>query len=250
MEREEQEFEINFPQLFRYLWKRVWAIVLALVLCGGIGFASAQFFTAPVYEASAKMIINTRNDTAQNVTSDQISSAQRLVDTYAIIIRSRTVLSQVIDELGLSMRYETLNQKISVSSVNGTQIIKIAATHTDPYLAVQIVDKILSVAPAAIMETVEAGSVKTVEGAYCSGLPVSPNVPRNTVLFALLGAVLACGVLVAMFLTDTTFKSELDIQEVLSLPVLGVIPSLESCSGSAQSNSRQRRSENKGGIRK
>ena len=46
------------------------------------------------------MIVNTRQDTTSNVTSDQINSATKLVSTYSIIIKSDTVLQQVIDNLG------------------------------------------------------------------------------------------------------------------------------------------------------
>lgn len=53
------------------------------------------------------MIVNTRQDTTSNVTSDQINSATKLVSTYSIIIKSDTVLQQVIDNLGLSLTYES-----------------------------------------------------------------------------------------------------------------------------------------------
>ena len=47
------------------------------------------------------MIVNTRQDVNANVTSDQINSATKLVSTYSIIIKSDTVLQQVINDLGL-----------------------------------------------------------------------------------------------------------------------------------------------------
>ena len=63
---------------------------------------SRNFLITPQYESSALMIVNTRQDTTSTVTSDQINSATKLVSTYSIIIKSDTVLQQVIDDLGLS----------------------------------------------------------------------------------------------------------------------------------------------------
>ena len=60
------------------------------------------------------MIVNTRQDTTSNVTSDQINSATKLVSTYSIIIKSDTVLQQVIDNLGLSLTYEKLAERVTV----------------------------------------------------------------------------------------------------------------------------------------
>ena len=64
----------------------------------------------PQYESSALMIVNTRQDTTSTVTSDQINSATKLVSTYSIIIKSDTVLQQVIDDLGLSLSYSELKK--------------------------------------------------------------------------------------------------------------------------------------------
>ena len=69
------------------------------------GFGVSKFLMTPKYQASALMIVNTRQDTTSNVTSDQINSATKLVSTYSIIIKSDTVLQQVINNLGLSLTY-------------------------------------------------------------------------------------------------------------------------------------------------
>lgn len=72
----------------------------------------------PKYQASALMIVNTRQDTTSNVTSDQINSATKLVSTYSIIIKSDTVLQQVINNLGLSLTYPELAGRVTVSAVD------------------------------------------------------------------------------------------------------------------------------------
>jgi capsular polysaccharide biosynthesis protein len=84
-------------------------------------------------------------------------------------------------------------------------------------------------APDIIIDTVEAGSVKTIDKPTVSSSPVSPNKKINALLMAMLGIIVSAGFFILKFMLDNTFKSELDIKKHLDLPVLGIIPSIESC---------------------
>ena len=229
MKNEEREIEIDLMQLFRVLWKNIKYVIVATVILGMIGLLGSALLLTPIYEANAKMIVNTRKDTTQTVTNDQLNSAKSLVSTYAIIITSRDILNEVIDELDLNVSYASLKSSIRVQAVNNTQVMEVVVQNADPEIALAVAAKILEIAPDVLVETVEAGSVKPVEQAYVGKDPVSPNIMKNTVIMAFLGFVLACGVIIIVFLSDTTYKSELDIQNDLDLPVLGVIPTIESC---------------------
>lgn len=227
MNREEQGIEIDLMQMVRTLLGNLKYIVLATVLFGILGYFGSTMLVTPIYEAGAKMIVNTRKDENQNVTNDQINSAKNLVDTYAVIIRSRDVLNQVIAELNLPETYSQLASCISVKAVNNTPVMQVIVQHSNRDTALAVASKLLEVAPSAIVERVEAGSVKTVEQAYASNEPVSRSALYNAVLSAMVGFILVCAVIVIVFLADNTYKSDMDIQRDLGLPVLGVIPAAE-----------------------
>lgn len=229
MNKEQQGIEIDLMQLARTLWENAKYIVLVTVIMGLLGFAGSTIFLTPVYEASAKMIVNTRKDDTQNITNDQINSAKNLVDTYAVIIRSRDVLNRVIAELNLEESYGQLAECVSVHAVNNTQIMEIVVRHKSPGIAQAVAAKLLEISPDVIVATVEAGSVKAVENAHTTPNPIAPNVFKNAVIMAMLGFVLTCGVVVVVFLSDNTYKTDLDLQNDLDVPVLGVIPTAESC---------------------
>ena len=229
MNREEREMEIDLLQLIRTLWGKAKYILLVSVIFGILGAVWSSAYVTPIYEASAKMIVSNRKDDSQYVTNDQLNSAKNLVDTYAIIIRSRDVLNQVIEELDLPESYGQLQGKIGANSVNDTAVMKITVHHSNPATAAAITAKILMIAPEIIQEKVEAGSVKIVEGAYVSPNPVSPSVVKNTVLMAAIGFLLSCAVITVIFLADNTYKSDMDIQNDLNVLVLGVIPKVECC---------------------
>lgn len=170
------------------------------------------------------MIVNTRQDTTSNVTSDQINSATKLVSTYSIIIKSDTVLQQVIDNLGLSLTYQQLASRVTVSAVDDTQVMKITVRSDNPEWARQVCEQITVVSPDVILESVEAGSVKVISSAAVNPTPVSPNVGRNTMLGGVLGLVISVGIILLAVLLDNKIHTEDDIAKYLDLAVVGVIP--------------------------
>ena len=149
----------------------------------------------PKYDSSALMIVNTRQDVNANVTSDQINSATKLVSTYSIIIKSDTVLQQVIDNLGLNLTYAQLNKRVTVAAVDDTQVMKITVQSDSPEWARQVCEQIITVA-RMIKEAVEAGSVKVISNPSLATEPVSPNIKKNTMLAAAVGFVLVIGIIV------------------------------------------------------
>ncbi len=224
-----QEREVDLFQLAGVLWKNVKFIIVATVIAGLLGLLGSVLLMTPIYEANAKMIVNTRSNETENLTNDQLNSAKSLVNTYAVIITSRDVLKQVIDDLDLDISYKNLKASIQVQAVDETQVMEIVVRNPNPKTALAVADKILNIAPDVLVETVEAGSVKPVEQAHVGSKPVSPNILQNMIIMSFVGLVLASVVIVVVFLSDTTYKSELDIQNDLNLPVLGVIPTIESC---------------------
>ena len=98
-----------------------------------------------------------------------LTTAKNLVATYGIIVKSDTVLDQVIEELGLDMTYEQLADRVSVSAVDSTQVMQISVQDENPAEAKAIVGKIVEIAPDVIQEAVEAGSVKVISDARCGG---------------------------------------------------------------------------------
>lgn len=227
--QERNEKTISIQELFILVKRYLLIVIIAGVIGGVLSYCVCSFVVDPVYEASAKMIVNSRQEQTGTVTNDQITSSQKLVDTYAIIVRSQPVLEPVIKNLGLEVDVEQLARKITVTSVNDTQVMQIAVQLTNRELALQIVEQIVVICPDVIIEAMEAGSVKTIEPARLRKEPVSPNTSLYTMIAAFLSMVVVLLVLIVRFLVDNTYKSETDLRNDLDLPVLGVIPDYECC---------------------
>ena len=211
MNKEERGLEINLLQFIRKLLENARYIILVTCIFALLGYVGSEFFMTPVYQASAKMIVNSRND--QNMTNDQYNVSSKLVETYAVIIRSRDVLNKVREELDLKEGYGNLAKSITVKSVNSTPVMQINVQHTDKNTALKITEKLMEIAPGVLQNTAESVSVNPVEQAYADASPVSPSVFKNTVLMGFVGFAFTCLVLLVMMLLDNTYKTDFDVQK-------------------------------------
>ena len=234
-EREASDMDDNFEQgyavvvleLLQALKEKIALILAAAILAAALGWGFSAFLVPKRYEASVNMIVNTRTEITGVVTSDSISSARNLADTYAIIIKSNKVLNQVIDRLGLQMSFEELYDIVSVNDINNTQVMKIAAQCSDPALAEQIVQTISEIAPAIVADAVEAGSCKVVSDVYTAQKPISPSPLRNAALYGAAAMLLVCAAIVLRELFNDQIIDDNDLEKKLGIPALGVIPDVE-----------------------
>lgn len=223
MDNEENEV-IDLTEILSAVRQHLLELIFVTLAAALVGFTASKFLMNPKYDSSALMIVNTRQDVNANVTSDQINSATKLVSTYSIIIKSDTVLQQVIDNLGLNLTYAKLNKRVTVAAVDDTQVMKITVQSDSPEWARQVCEQIITVAPNVIKEAVEAGSVKVISNPSLATEPVSPNIMKNTMLAAAVGFVLVIGIIVLQVLLDNKINTEEDVTKYLDMTVLGVIP--------------------------
>lgn len=223
------EKEIDLGVILNILKRNLILIIIVTLVFGTGSYLYSRFFIEKKYSASSTLIVNNKSNDKTTYNTTELNAAQDLAEVYAIIIKSDTVLQQVIDNLHLGMTYTQLNSCVSVSSVNKTQVFKITMTYTNAEFAKKVMEEIVRVAPPIIADKVEAGSVKVISDPRIdnNGNPVSPNSKRNALIGALAGLVL---VLVFIFLKEminNKFKTEDDIINTLHVPLIGIIPNVD-----------------------
>lgn len=226
-----EEYEtIDLLEILRLLKKNLLVILAVTILLAVAGYLISTFAMTPQYEASATLIVNSREDQAAAqapITNDQLTSATKLVDTYAVILTSDTVLDKTISNLNLNMSYNDLVERVRIESVNSTQVMKITVKDTDPERARAIAADIVEQAPEIIIQTVKAGSVEIISQAKAEPEPVSPSKAKNTVLAGMLGLVISVGIVILRYLLNNKFMTDDDITNKLGLTVLGIIPQID-----------------------
>lgn len=224
---EEQELEISLQEIIMILWRKVWLIALCLVLGGGIGFGISRYLIDPTYASRVSMYVNNnkdRGETALNI--NDLNASQKLVATYIEILKSEVVLNDVIEQMALAYTTGELRGMISASAVNSTEILEVIVTSKDAEEAAAIANKLAEVAPPQIIRVVQAGDVQLIDEAVLSLESVAPNTKLNTLIGAMIGIVLAAGVILVLAMLDISVKSAEDLSKRYDLPVLGTIPDL------------------------
>lgn len=227
-----EEMEIDLLRLLQALWRKAWAIILAAVIFGAGSLGFTAMFVTPLYKAEALMYVNSSNislgGAKVSISQAELSAAQTLVDTYIVIMNTRTTLEEVISQSGIPYTYEEIieSEMIQAAAVNGTEIFKIEVTSPDPQEAELIANTIAQVLPEKIASIVEGSSARIVDYAVVPVEQDSPSLVKNTLIGAVLGFVLACGVVVVLELMDEQIHDSDYLQQTYDIPVLAVIPDL------------------------
>lgn len=222
--------ELDLKRIADKLFHRLWLIILLSVLGAVIAFAFTYFFITPMYESSAMFYVNNNDlsvgDTSLSISTGDITASKSLVDSYIVILNTRTTLNDVIDYSGVSLSYAELRNMISAASVNSTEIFEIVVTSSDPYEAERLANAIAYVLPKRISSIVEGTSAKIVDTAIVAASPSSPSFSKNTILGFVISMLLCIAVMVLRILFDTTIRSEEMLSQITKHPILASVPNM------------------------
>lgn len=219
------EMEIDLLEIF-YLLLSKWKEIFLAILVGALIFGAYHtFMVKPSYQADASIYI-TNTDTAITFSDLQLSSA--LTDDYANIIKSRTVLNSVIEELDLNLNYKQLANLVSVSNPDSTHIVDIKVTCDDPELSRNITNALMNISVNQIYQVIGSSEPTVIDYAVAEAVQdVTPSLFKYLAIGGLLGAFAACAVFILQMLMDGTLKTEEDIEKYLHMPILAAVPYYE-----------------------
>jgi capsular exopolysaccharide synthesis family protein len=218
-----------------------WVLIVALTLVGVAAAAGYSLLQTPQYSSSAKVFVSTSNGSTVSELQQGNTFTQQRVKTYSDLVTTPIVLLPVINELQLDTTGEALAKQISASAPLDTTLIEITAVNSDPALAAdlatavsqsltQVVSNIESTEAAAPAAEGEAATttpspvrLTLVQHAAVPQSPMSPNVPLNIVLGALVGLALGVGAAVLKATLDTRIRNERDVELITETPIIGGI---------------------------
>lgn len=232
--RENAADEIDLLELFMAVRRRI----LLVLLCGLIGANAAalvtRFVLSPQYTSTSKMLVLTKETTISSLADLQIGS--QLTNDYTILIQSRPVLQETIDNLNLPMDYKALRKQLSIANPNQSRILEISITDQDPQQAKKIVDDLSNVAADYISEKMEVTRPNIIEEGEIPLTKSSPSMSRNVLMGLLIGALLAiASVCIGQIMNDAIMDEE-DVERYLGLSTLAMVPDKEQATSSGKKN--------------
>ncbi len=244
-ENKSHDYEIDlkfFFTVFRKCW--YWILLAALIFGLAAGVYSSAFIPNK-YSSTVNMYVDPNNGPLGSYNS---STADALAATYPPVIRhtdefAKEValrMAELTDEDGEKMfsdwtyTEDADGNKVAknwgrVFSMMGTgtieegRIFYITFSSTNPEEAYQMALIATEVAPEILNVIVQTGTAKPIGAPVLDTVADSPNVKRNAVVSALVGAVLAYIIFFLYRLFDTTVYGESDLSR-FELPILGIVP--------------------------
>ncbi len=226
--KEQNTMEIDVFHLLKILWKRKILIALVAIVAGALAFAYSAFVVKPEFTSTTRIYVVNRNQGDKpGLTNQDLQAGSYLVKDYREIILSQDVLEKVTSNLKLDLSPKALASKVKVTVPVDTRIVSISVNDRVPEEASRIANSLREVAAEKIISITRVSDVTTLEEARPATAPSSPNIRRNTIIGLLGGTVFTVIAVLIVELVDTRVKRPEDIEDVMQIALLGVVPNLD-----------------------
>lgn len=198
-------------------------LILLFVIIGG-GTAIFYNYGAPIKYQSNTTLYVEPGVNANSVDYQGILTNQRMVKTYAEIIKSRSVINKVIKELNMDVTYKEFTENLTVNVSTDTQMITIYFKDTDKNLARDVANTLANIFIEDVKEKLNVTNISVIDEAIIAKNPVEPKIILNIAIGIAAGA--AVGLMLAFLLEsmDNKIKTHEDVKKYLKIKTLGVVP--------------------------
>lgn len=210
--------------------RKLWALVLACALVGGVAGYVLSSTVAPQFQSRASLYFALDQGTSGADLNQGGAYTQNQMLSFARLATSSRVLEPVIADLDLPSTPRELARSIAIGIPQGTVILDVTATAGDPERAAEIANAVARELSAQVEEVAAqsaegAASITAtvIDDAVAPTVQTVPDKPRDAALAAAVGLML--GVLLAFVLTiaDTKVRNAAAVARVTELPVLGTV---------------------------
>lgn len=182
--------ELELKEIFNMFWRRKIAIIVILIMTIVIGVLYSYFGIEPQYTSYTTVLlkqVNTYLETGEKVNETNLGT---FVPTYMELIKSNIVIKDTIKELNV----DELNiGSIAVTQINGTEMVKITVTNSNPEHAAQVANKLVEVANKKIQEIYKIDNIYVIDKAEVNTVPSNINHKKDILVFTFIGSIIACG---------------------------------------------------------
>lgn len=218
------EMEIDLRDIFGLLRSKMWILVLAVVLTAAAAGIFSKLFITPIYTSTTKLYIVNKSQSLSSLSLSDLQLGTQLTKDYMVLVKSRPVTEQVIENLGLNMDHEGLLQIMSINNPADTRLLEIAVNYPDAFMAKEIVDEIAAVSSKRIATIMDMSEPRVAEEGHKAEAPTSPNIIKNALIAGLLGLFVSAAVICLLYILDDTIKSSEDVEKYLGIHTIGLIP--------------------------
>ncbi len=233
-ESEGQAYVFSLSRFISKCLKRLWILVIMVVVFSLVGALYGNFSYKPKYVAKSTFVVNVFRKVVveseggkQTVkTVSDLTTANSVLENLKVLILSDQVIEKALaSNPGINLGIETIKEITTISTVANTSIMTFTVKHDDPQVAYNVVNAITNVAPMALKDMVANGELALIDPA---GLPTTPTSSNPAKSYAVIGAagaaVIFFGIIFLLDFMSSTIKDAKDAETSIGKRLLGVIP--------------------------
>ncbi|SUV05487.1 lipopolysaccharide biosynthesis protein [Priestia megaterium] len=203
--------DINLKEYYEVIKKRIWLIIIVTIFTTLAGFFySHQNNTTVYYQASTRVVVDV--DTQK-------------MSTLLVMVKDPIVMGKVTKQLNLEQPAEATAGQVQAASLDGSQIISLSATSTDPATAVKIANSTAEVFKEEVGNILGIKGVQLLSPAKNSS-PIDGNQNRTIMLALIAGIIIGLGLTFLLDSLDGRVKKDSEVEQLLGVPVIGTISSM------------------------
>lgn len=220
--------ELDLKELLMLFWNKKVKILLIVAIFMLIGVIYTIGFVTPVYTSSTTLLLGKSESTTgktDTITTTDIALNSKLVSTYTTLVQSKTVLKQVISNLGMDdLKEEELKNNITVSQEKDAEIIRLSVTNKNATTAAKLANETAKVLIERVSNIYKINNVQVVDQAEVETSPSNINHAKDIMIFACVGIVVSVMYVLIANMLDTTIKTAEEVEKEFKVPVLASIP--------------------------
>lgn len=222
------EETISLKELFLTLKKRLSLIIIITAIATATSGIVSYFLLTPIYQSSTQILVNQSKSDQQALNVGEVQTNLQLINTYNVIIKSPAILDKVIEKEKLNISVGALNESVTVSSEQNSQVVNISVQNEDPKKAADIANSIATTFKEEISTIMNVDNVSILTQAQLgeNPSPIKPQPVLNMAIALVVGLMAGVGLAFLLEYLDNTIKTEQDIETQLGLPVLGAITTI------------------------
>lgn len=209
--------------LFRYLEKikKYWfAIFILSISIGALNGYKTYTSFVPIYQTSTTLLMHYNRGEGATVSSD-FSVGSGVITTLNAMLSSNSMRTQIQEQVGSANL-----GSISLSQSDGT-LMKLTVSHTDPNLAADVANVTANVLLEMVSTMMNDINLSLLDPASTPSIIGQMNLSKSIVIGMIGGIILGLGVALLLEVLDMTIKSPKEVEDILEIPVIAIIPDTE-----------------------
>lgn len=221
-----EEQVLSISDIINILKKRLIMIIVITLIATIAATGITYFIIEPTYTTTAKLFIG-KPASVEGQTeyqSNEIQMYQKLMTTYGEMFKMDDLVNKAIDRSNFDVSTSDVLDALTVTTGEETQILTLSITTKDPELGVGILNPLIEEYMVQASDLITNSTISVLSTPKYPSEPSSPNKKMNIMVGFALGLMIGISLSIFLEYMDNSVKKKDEIEELLGVPVIGMVP--------------------------